>query len=197
VFTNYYEILGVQKNSTPEEIKNAFRKLAKKYHPDVNSEPSANEKFKKIYMAYEILKDPMKRSEYDSIFESHYKNESNKYEEDFFNDTNSWIKQAQINFEKYIGLDLDYFLKVTLDQIAYSTLKLLRLSASVLLFIFSLLLTVTTLLCLFNVYFHFVNSSLNIMNVLVFFIFSSIHFGVILLTRKVIIKYKNNYLRDA
>ena len=55
---DYYEVLGVDKNATDQEIKMAYLKLAKKYHPDVNKEPGAEEKFKQITEAYEVLKDP-------------------------------------------------------------------------------------------------------------------------------------------
>lgn len=63
---NYYEILEVSKTSTIEEIKTSYRKLAKKYHPDINKEPEASEKFKKISEAYEVLSDEKKRKRYDN-----------------------------------------------------------------------------------------------------------------------------------
>src|SRR5678815_5938333 len=64
-FKDYYAALGVTKNASQEEIQRAYRKLARKYHPDVNKTPDAEEKFKDIGEAYEVLKDPDKRAKYD------------------------------------------------------------------------------------------------------------------------------------
>jgi curved DNA-binding protein len=65
-FRNYYDILGVPRSATVEEIKRAYRRLARKYHPDVNpGDKSAEEKFKDVSEAYEVLSDPVKRQQYD------------------------------------------------------------------------------------------------------------------------------------
>src|SRR5699024_12114620 len=70
-FIDYYKILGVQKSATPAEIKKAYRKLARKYHPDVNpNDEEAEAKFKQLSEAYEVLNDPEKRKKYDEYGEN-------------------------------------------------------------------------------------------------------------------------------
>ena len=65
-----YETLGIDSNSSEDEIKKAYRKLARKYHPDINKSPEAEEKFKEINAAYEILSDKEKRVQYDQYGDS-------------------------------------------------------------------------------------------------------------------------------
>src|SRR5580693_5768152 len=67
-FKDYYQILGVPRNASDEEIKKAFRKLARRYHPDVaKDKKAAEEKFKEINEAYEVLGDPENRKKYDEL----------------------------------------------------------------------------------------------------------------------------------
>ena len=57
-FKDYYKVMGVERTATPEEVKRAHRKLARKYHPDVSKEKDAEARFKEVGEAYEVLKDP-------------------------------------------------------------------------------------------------------------------------------------------
>jgi curved DNA-binding protein len=66
-FRDYYEVLGVPRSASEEEIRRAYRKLARQYHPDVNKEPEAEERFKEISEAYEVLRDPEKREQYNRL----------------------------------------------------------------------------------------------------------------------------------
>ncbi|MBE9013900.1 molecular chaperone DnaJ [Pseudanabaenaceae cyanobacterium LEGE 13415] len=67
---DYYEILGVSRDADKEDVKQAFRRLARKYHPDINKEPGAEERFKEINRAYEVISDPEMRARYDRFGEA-------------------------------------------------------------------------------------------------------------------------------
>src|SRR5256885_11729690 len=63
--SDFYDLLGVPRNASDEQIRSAYRKLARQYHPDVSSAPDASDQFKRITEAYEVLTDPQRRQRYD------------------------------------------------------------------------------------------------------------------------------------
>ncbi|AGX89053.1 DnaJ domain-containing protein [Mycoplasma parvum] len=125
--SDYYSVLGVDRNASIDEIKKAYRKLAKEYHPDINKSAGAEQKFKEINEAYEVLGDPQKKSNYDRFGASSFdgtggfENGSNPFdifnsffsrqgdEEDFFTtfrsatETNKKSKESRTT-EKYITI---------------------------------------------------------------------------------------------
>lgn len=70
-YKDYYKTLGVSRDVSADDLKKAYRKLARKYHPDVSKEAGAEEKFKEVGEAYEVLKDPEKRAQYDQFGSAH------------------------------------------------------------------------------------------------------------------------------
>src|SRR3989344_415912 len=135
---DYYEILGVEKKATADEIKKSYRKLAKQYHPDVNKEAGAEEKFKEISEAYAVLSDEQKRSRYDQVGpEAFHQGFS---QEDIFRGTNfddifqdifgggngsifDMFFGRERGSEHAQGQDLRYDIEITFEQAAFGTKK--------------------------------------------------------------------------
>lgn len=102
-YKDYYKILGVNKDSKEDDIKRSYRKLARKYHPDVSKEANAEEKFKEVQEAYEVLKDPKKRAAYDQLG-SQWRNG-----EDFTPPPNWQQQYANVDPSAFEGVDLGGF----------------------------------------------------------------------------------------
>jgi len=108
-FRDYYEILNINKDVSQDEIKKAYRKLARKYHPDVNpDDPNAEEKFKNINEAYQVLSDEEKRKKYDR-FGSQWKQyqQNGGRAEDF--DWSQWSSQGQRGGPQYRSVSQEEF----------------------------------------------------------------------------------------
>ncbi|WP_059369806.1 DnaJ domain-containing protein [Treponema endosymbiont of Eucomonympha sp.] len=116
---NYYEILGLSQKATNKEIAISFRKLAKKYHPDLNKSTGAKEKFVLIYEAYSILKDSQKRSVYDEIT---FKNNFDENEEK----TN---KSAYSDWQENVKTEAKYYSEAKYKDFAEKVLKNIKVIA--------------------------------------------------------------------
>ena len=134
---DYYKILEINKNATDEEIKKAYRKLAKKWHPDKNlNNPRAEEKFKEIQEAYDVLSDKKKRENYDNPYNfssedvfsefdffKNFKTSSKKQQSDydFFQDIENFFKEK--NNKTLKGSNLKLKVKITFEEFIKGTFK--------------------------------------------------------------------------
>ena len=134
---DYYEILGIQRNTSKEEIKKSYKQLAKKYHPDISKDKSTEEKFKEISEAYAVLSDDQKRTNYDQFghdgFDQRYTQEDifRDFDFDVFRDSGfgDFDNIFDVLFgrdrsrTKRRGTDLRYDLEVTFEEAARGSKK--------------------------------------------------------------------------
>lgn len=103
-FKDYYEVLGVKPDAKDAEIKSAYRRLARKYHPDVSKESGAEEKFKSVNEAYEALKDPQRRKAYDQLRAGGY-----RAGDEFRGPPPNWQRETDFEFGEGGGADFSDF----------------------------------------------------------------------------------------
>ncbi|HMA60281.1 MAG TPA: DnaJ domain-containing protein, partial [Halanaerobiales bacterium] len=142
---DYYDILGVDKDASQKEIKKAYRKLAKKYHPDMNDgDEQASEKFKEISEAYEILSDPDKRKRYDQYGHSGINEEDFNFDdfarggfggfEDifdmFFGGGMGGRTRSSRRRRPQRGRDLQYKLNISFEEAAFGAKKKITIPRS-------------------------------------------------------------------
>ncbi len=142
---DYYEILGLSKTASQEEIKSAYKKFAKKYHPDVSKEDGASEKFKEVSEAYAVLSDSNKKSQYDQFghagFDQRYSQEDifRGFDFDIFNDIFGESNfdnvfdmffggSRQSRQRQHKGSDLQYQVKISLKEAAFGITKEINLN---------------------------------------------------------------------
>lgn len=128
---DYYEILGVSRNASQEEIKRAYRQLARKYHPDVSTEPDAEARFKEINEAYQVLSDPEKRAIYDRFgtvgppgagFDFGFRDPFEIFEE-VFGDLGFGFRTTSRRRGPRRGADLRYDLRLRFEEAVFGTQK--------------------------------------------------------------------------
>jgi molecular chaperone DnaJ len=129
---DYYEVLGVTRDVSPDDLKKAFRQLARKYHPDLNKgSKNAEEKFKEINEAYHVLNDPRKKREYDEVGPAAFRPGNNSgykppsYDDLFrdfgFGDIFDAFYSGPGRAQKAAGADLSYEIEISLDDAFYGT----------------------------------------------------------------------------
>ena len=131
---NYYKILNIEKNATAKEIRNVYKQLALKWHPDKNPDKKkeAEEKFKEIYEAYLVLSDPNKKNEYDRINFNSF-NANNNYnfrKNDYQPQINNYLREMQnyyINRQKDKLEKINQGIPINSNDFIYDTLVLMLL----------------------------------------------------------------------
>jgi len=120
-FIDYYKVLNVSENATLEEIKKAFRELAKKYHPDKNKSNNANTKFREVFEAYEILKNKITKDIFDKSRRKFYSNTNTE-----FNNENYTKSETYDYVKKEANKRAEYFSRMTFDDFLESSIFILK-----------------------------------------------------------------------
>src|SRR3989338_1328198 len=139
---DYYKILGVSKNATKEEVKKSYKDLAKKYHPDINKDPDAAEKFKEVSEAASVLGDDEKRAQYDQFGTTYEKFAGHGFDFSDFGFDSGGFESFDFGdiFDRFFGTgfgfgprtskrrarrgaDLRYDMEITLEDAAFGAVK--------------------------------------------------------------------------
>jgi curved DNA-binding protein CbpA len=145
---NYYQILEIDEKATEEEIRIAFRKKAKEFHPDLNKQPEAQQKFRLVYMAYEILGDDLKRKVYDYLLQKKRENGDVPCEEG--DCISRWADVAQSRAHQYEQMRYEYVKNTTLSGFDFHFRQALWLGGFSLIGSLGILLFVLGFLAAFN-----------------------------------------------
>ncbi len=113
---NYYKVLGIDKSASLQGVKQAYRRLAKKYHPDVSTEKDAQAKFKEVNEAYQILSNPKARQQYDQ-FNTSTRKKSKKYNAQAHEQSDQ--SEVSVNWFKVTFLAIYYLIKISSKLIIF------------------------------------------------------------------------------
>lgn len=122
MFKDYYSTLNIHQGANLQEVKEAFRRLALQYHPDINKSIDAHDKFIELTEAYEVLKDNFKRQEYDKIYKKYFQGwqKDDKYtniSDDEFNEKyKEWQRQGKQKSEEFASIPFDEFAKKLIKE---------------------------------------------------------------------------------
>lgn len=124
-FVDYYKVLNISENATLEEIKKAFRKLAKEFHPDKNKSKDTSAKFREVFEAYEILKDKITRDIFDERRRKFYTTKRTE-----FNSEKNTKSETYENVKKEAYKRAEYFSRMTFDAFLQSSIFILKKATS-------------------------------------------------------------------
>ncbi|MGB1247532.1 MAG: DnaJ domain-containing protein [Chitinophagales bacterium] len=121
---DYYKILELEFGADILAVKKAYRRLALKYHPDKNKEPNASQKFIEITEAYEVLRDPLKKSEYDRLYQAYFKTKTQEqyteqsYEQTYQRKQKEWTDFGREKAKEYSSIPFEEFAKRLLKEVS-------------------------------------------------------------------------------